>query len=253
MIYHYHNTPIHYTLQGQGSPLVLLHGFLESSTMWQAFLPQLTKTHQVLTIDLPGHGKSGNLPETHTMEAMAKIVFKLANHLGIISFKLVGHSMGGYVGLAMVALQPKLINEFTLLNSTTYRDTEERKENRDRAIKFFTSQKQTIISMAIANLFTPEEHSSFKTQIEQLKAEAYSFNTEGLVSCVIGMRDRKDTTQMLKKFPQKTTFISGTHDPIAPIKDLREQAEITGKHLVEMNSGHMSWLTHPKNIMHFIE
>ena len=75
MIYHYHHTPIFYSIYGQGPVLVLLHGFLESSVMWDHFVPKLSEKHTVVCIDLPGHGKSGVIDTIHGMELMAEVVY----------------------------------------------------------------------------------------------------------------------------------------------------------------------------------
>ena len=52
------NTKISYTDQGKGTAVVLLHGFLENQSMWKAFIPELTKKHRIITIDLLGHGET---------------------------------------------------------------------------------------------------------------------------------------------------------------------------------------------------
>ena len=97
MTLNYRNTQLYYTSKGIGNPIVLLHGFLESSNIWNFFIPSLSEKRQVICIDLPGHGKSGNLDEVHSMELMADAVYHVLSHLKIEKVTLVGHSMGGYV------------------------------------------------------------------------------------------------------------------------------------------------------------
>jgi pimeloyl-ACP methyl ester carboxylesterase len=98
MILNYNNTKIYYDTKGTGNPLVLLHGFLESSKIWKPFIPSLAAKRQVVTIDLPGHGKSGNLGSIHSMEEIATcIVNTVLKKLKISRATLAGHSMGGYV------------------------------------------------------------------------------------------------------------------------------------------------------------
>ena len=74
MTFHYKNIPIHYETFGNGPAIVLLHGFLESATMWKPLIPQLSKNNLVITMDFPGHGKSGVIAEIHTMKLMAELV-----------------------------------------------------------------------------------------------------------------------------------------------------------------------------------
>ena len=96
-----------YKIHGKGPVWVLLHGFLESSTIWTDIVPVLSKTRTIVVIDLPGHGKSSILSETASMEDMAKAVRKVLQHLKINSATFLGHSMGGYVLMAYTELFPK--------------------------------------------------------------------------------------------------------------------------------------------------
>jgi hypothetical protein len=71
----YRHGKVHYYKAGNGKPcLVLLHGFLENLSMWQYIIPEFSKTHTVVAIDLPGHGKTATLADIHTMELMADVV-----------------------------------------------------------------------------------------------------------------------------------------------------------------------------------
>jgi pimeloyl-ACP methyl ester carboxylesterase len=78
-------------------PVVLLHGYLESMEIWNGFAEELAKQFYVVTIDLPGHGKSGVFSRNHRMDDMAEAVLAVTNHLKIVRFHLVGHTMGVYV------------------------------------------------------------------------------------------------------------------------------------------------------------
>ena len=135
MITYYNETPIHYTVKGKGPSLVLLHGFLLSPSIWVDIAPILSKKNKVITIDLPGHGKSGCIADTHTMEMMAEVVNYILEENKIDQASFIGHSMGGYISLAFAEKYESKINTLVLLNSSTEADSSERKINRDRAIK----------------------------------------------------------------------------------------------------------------------
>ena len=150
----YKNTKISYTDQGKGSVVVLLHGFLENSTMWNAFVPVIDKRNRVITIDLLGHGTTDCIGYVHSMEDQADMVHAVLQHLKIRKAILIGHSMGGYVALAFAELYPENIKGLVLLNSTSRADNEERKTNRDRAIKAVKQNYTAFVRMSIANLFS---------------------------------------------------------------------------------------------------
>ena len=161
MIFHYHNTPTHYHKQGTGPVIVMLHGFLESSTMWQKIAAVLSKKNTVLMLDLPGFGQSGVLNKTLTMEAMATIVCEVLAFENFKSATLLGHSMGGYVALAFGELFPKKLDKLILLNSSPTPDSASRKENRDRAliiidknkdIKFYNKSAAKLLNFKLPNM-----------------------------------------------------------------------------------------------------
>ncbi|MCH9661181.1 MAG: alpha/beta hydrolase [Bacteroidetes bacterium] len=256
MIYHFKEVPIFYEVTGKGPVMVLLHGFLESSTMWKAIAPPLTKHFTVITIDLPGHGKSGVLSETHSMELMAQLLFSMLHHLKIETATLVGHSMGGYVALAFTELYQQHTAGLILLNSTTYKDNDNRKKNRDRALRYIKTQKDSIISMAISNLFTEKSRLQYASEIEQLKLEALSFPLKGITAAIKGMRDRKDRTQVLQNFQKKKWIICGDKDPIVPLEDSTRISEVTHTPIKILRSSHMSWMENTDKIvkiLHFNE
>lgn len=123
----YKNININYTDTGKGTAIVLLHGFLENQTMWNSFLPELTKKYRVITVDQLGHGETGCLGYIHTMEDMADAVHAVLQELRIRKVILVGHSMGGYVSLAFAELYPDMVKGIVLQNSSSRRITTRRK------------------------------------------------------------------------------------------------------------------------------
>ncbi|AFL81013.1 putative hydrolase or acyltransferase of alpha/beta superfamily [Aequorivita sublithincola DSM 14238] len=240
MIFHYKNTPIHYETFGSGPAIILLHGFLESSTMWKPLIPQLSKNNFVITIDFPGHGKSGVLAEIHTMELMAEVVNEILQHLQISTATFIGHSMGGYVTLAFAEMFLEKIEKIILLNSTTENDDAEKKAIRERSVKILDSVPEAFISMAISNLFTEESKQQNTSEIEKLKAEANTFPVAGIQANIKGMKDRQDRKQVLKNFKKGKFLIAGLHDTIVPYAASKEITENTNTTLITFNSGHMA-------------
>jgi pimeloyl-ACP methyl ester carboxylesterase len=255
MIFHFKNVPIHFETFGKGPAIILLHGFLESSTMWKPLIPELSKNNHVITIDFPGHGKSGVISETHSMELMAEVVNEVMQNLQISSATFIGHSMGGYVALAYAELFPEKVEKLILLNSTPIADSEERKENRDRALKVIDQNPQAYISMAIGNLFAESSREKFAAAIENLKTEAYSFPLEGIKAAIRGMRDRKDRTEILKNFNKEKYLVLAEEDPILPFLEVKEVAEKCNASVKIIGGGHMSLVENLNSVaeyLHFI-
>ena len=252
MNYKFRDTPIYYEVHGQGPILVLLHGFLESANIWKALIPKLSTSYTVVTLDLPGHGRSGVVDAVHTMELMADAVNAVLTSLHFESFTLLGHCMGGYVALAYTEKHPEQVQRLILLNSTSFEDSHERKLNRNRAIKLLGTEKSNFIGMALSNLFSEHQRHIYAHEIELLKKEAIQFSTEGIIANIKGMRDRTDRSLVLETFQNPKWLIAGTNDPIVPLEQSKKMARQTHSELKMISGSHMSWLENTDEIINFV-
>lgn len=238
--FNYKNIQIRYTSTGKGRVVVLLHGFLENINMWNAIAPELAKKNRVITIDLLGHGKSGNIGYIHTMEDQAKMVKAILSHLRLRKYILIGHSMGGYISLAFAKLFPDNIKGLCLMNSSVLADSNDKKINRDRAIKVVKQNHKTFIKVAIPNLFSEDNRSIFKSEIAQITKEAIEISTQGIIASLEGMKIRKDRLEILIKGNFQKMLIIGKKDPVLDNKSLINQIKNTNIKTIEFSDGHMS-------------
>lgn len=238
----YKNAHIAYSDEGTGKVVVLLHGFLENSNMWQYLQPKLIKQYRVICIDLLGHGKSESVGYVHTMEEMADAVYEVLHQLNIEKAIFVGHSMGGYVSLAFADLYPEMMNGLVLLNSTTYADSDERKANRDRAIKAVKHNYKAAISMSIANLFSEANREKLITEINWAREEALETPLQGIVAAQEGMKLRKDRERLLHNTSFAKMLILGKKDPVLDFNENKLQVNGTEVELISFEDGHMSHL-----------
>ena len=256
MITYFKQIPIHYTIKGEGPCIVLLHGFLLSSSIWIDLAPKLSKKNKVITIDLPGHGKSGSISEIHTMELMAEVVNYILEENNILKASIIGHSMGGYIALAFTEKYKSKVETLVLLNSTTLPDSPERKINRDRAIRVIQSNSQVFIKMAITSLFPENKQTEYNSEIELFIKEALGFPKKGIIAAINGMKNRKDLTPVLQNFKGNKFMICGEKDPIIPFNEAKKVAKTSKATLKNVKSGHMSVnenIDEITNIMHFID
>lgn len=105
-----------YRVAGQGTPLVLIHGFGVSGQIWQFMLPYLARQRQVFIVDLPGYGKSTFTPPWRLRE-MAPLLIDWLQGLNLPSIALMGQSMGGAVALHIASLAPELVGHLVLISS----------------------------------------------------------------------------------------------------------------------------------------
>ena len=243
---HFKNTSISYTDQGKGTAIVLLHGFLENKKMWDAFIPEWSKKFRIITVDLLGHGETGCMGYVHSMENNADVVHEVLAELRLRKAILVGHSMGGYVALAFAELYPDVVKGLVLLNSTSRADSEERKTNRDRAIKALKQSFQNFISLSISNLFSEENRERLSESIENVKKEALKTPLQGIVASLEGMKIRIDREVLLHLTPYPKLLVLGKKDPVLNFEETKEQIEDTQVQLLSFPDGHMSHIENQK-------
>ena len=239
---HFKNTKISYTDQGKGNAVILLHGFLENSTMWDYLAPVLAKKNRVICIDLLGHGQTDCLGYIHNMEDMADAVHQVISELKIRKAIIVGHSMGGYVALAFAELYPEMMKGLVLLNSTSRADSDERIANRTRAIKAVKQNYVAAVRMSISNLFSEENREKLISQIEWVREEALQTPLQGIIAAQEGMKLRKDREVILHFSTYPILLILGKKDPVLNYEENSEQIEGTNVKLITFNDGHMSHL-----------
>jgi pimeloyl-ACP methyl ester carboxylesterase len=246
---HYKNTKISFADQGKGTAVVLLHGFLENQSMWNAFISDLSLKNRVITIDLLGHGATDCLGYVHSMEDNTDVVMAVLQHLKIRKSVFIGHSMGGYVALAFAELYPENVKGIVLLNSTSRADSDERKKNRDRAIKAVKQNYSAFISMSIANLFSEKNREILLEEIENVKKEALKTPLQGIVASLEGMKIRKDREVILHFATYPILLILGKQDPVLNYDETISQIENTSVQLVSFNDGHMSSIENRKELL----
>jgi pimeloyl-ACP methyl ester carboxylesterase len=97
---------LYYETHGVGRPLILLHGGLGSGEMFGPVLPVLAEHHQVIAVDLQGHGRTADIDRPIELGLMADDIAALVDHLGLDRPDLVGYSLGGGVALHTAVKYP---------------------------------------------------------------------------------------------------------------------------------------------------
>lgn len=212
---------LHYEISGNGKkPLVLLHGFMENTTIWEEMEAHLSKDFTLIKIDLPGHGKSKVYQEIHTVELMAEKVKEVIDALKLEKINLLGHSLGGYVSLAFAEKFPEILESMTLFFSTTVADDDEKKQIRKRSIAVIDENFETFVKTSIPNLFSNNEKDILEGKIELAKNIAKSTDKEGVKAAQLGMAERPDRTEILENLDAKILIIAGKYDNAVKTENL---------------------------------
>jgi pimeloyl-ACP methyl ester carboxylesterase len=113
---------LYFETHGAGRPLILLHGGLGSGEMFGPVLPTLGERHQVIAVDLQGHGRTADIDRPIDVRLMADDIAALIGHLELDKPDLVGYSLGGGVALHTAAKYPPVVGRLVVVSANFRRD-----------------------------------------------------------------------------------------------------------------------------------
>lgn len=112
---------LHYLEQGEGSPILLLHGWPTSSHLWRNVMPNMAKTNRVIALDLPGFGRSDKpLDVNYSFRFFSSVISAFLDKLDIQQTGVVVHDLGGPVGIKWVIDNPQRVSGLGILNTLVY-------------------------------------------------------------------------------------------------------------------------------------
>ena len=245
---------MHYKDIGVGKAVVLIHGFLENGKMWNEFANELSQNYRLIIPDLYGHGETPSVDEKHIMEQQAKGILEILNHLKIESAAFVGHSMGGYIALAIARDFPEKVEKLCLFFSSSLADSEEKKEQRLKAAETASKDKESFVRLGVKNLFDQNNLDNLRDEIEIARQWAMEMPLDGITAALKGMPERSDTTQVLENANYPVEIILGEFDGAVDAKkylpELPENQQIK-THVLPV--GHMGHLEAPKETLNLIK
>ena len=113
---------LYFETHGAGRPLILLHGGLGAGEMFGPILPALTEHHQVILVDLQGHGRTADIDRPIDVRLMADDIGALIDHLGLDEPDLVGYSLGGGVAFFTAVNYPQKVGKLVMASANVRRD-----------------------------------------------------------------------------------------------------------------------------------
>ncbi len=238
------NSEIYYTISGKGVPVILLHGYCETHHMWRSFQKELSKNYTVICPDLPGFGKSNLERKDFSIADIAMIIADWLKELDLQPSILLGHSLGGYIALALANKNPELLSGMGLIHSSAFADEEEKKISRDKTIAFIQRVGAgKFIDSFFPSLFHPGNLANpiVKKAIESLSKHGHTLDTNHVVNYMKAMRDRPASLDVLKNFKKPVLFIAGENDPRVPLENSISQSKIptNATSIILKNTGHM--------------
>ena len=218
---------ISYKIFGKGNPILLIHGFGEDSSIWNQQVEFLQPSYQLVVPDMRGSGASASLNAAQSIEQMAEDVLQVMNKEQIEDCTVLGHSMGGYIALALMEKYPERFNALGLIHSTAYADTEEKKQARYKSIEFIEQNTAfEFIKATIPNLFAEKFKQEHPAQLAELIEQGRQFSKETLKGYYQSMINRPDRTSVLLQTIKPVLFFIGSEDKAVNPADALQQASL---------------------------
>ncbi|WP_114747923.1 alpha/beta fold hydrolase [Pleomorphovibrio marinus] len=240
---------------GTGQPVILIHGFCETKELWEDFQPALSYSGQVFCPDLPGFGESKlTKGDPFTIDFVAEQMVKWLADLNIKDPILIGHSLGGYVALAILAMASENIKAVGLFHSTAFPDNKQKKLVREKAVKFVENYGSgPFVENFIPQLFSGPHLERHKGTIAKLILRGKDIPSETIIAYSKAMRDRPDRVDVLKKFTGKKCFIAGEFDTAVSITASRQHQDWVDDYLEIKQCGHMGMFEKPNETLVFLQ
>ncbi|MEM9836022.1 MAG: alpha/beta hydrolase [Bacteroidota bacterium] len=235
---------LHFTDEGRGTAIILLHGFCESSALWDDWKEELLEDgFRIVCIDLPGFGDS--TARAQTIEEHAKAVSAVTTAIKIKQGVIIGHSMGGYVCLAVGAQSPQWLIGLGLFHSHPFADTVSQREARHKSIDFIRRNGHLhYVKQLIPRLFARNAGTSASFRRDLLILRASRSAPEHITDAITAMASRQDRSEWLRTFPRPVLFINGEKDPIYTDEQRQGQLALPAVSQVCLlnRSGHMGMI-----------
>ncbi|HKE87236.1 MAG TPA: alpha/beta hydrolase [Vicinamibacterales bacterium] len=173
---------MYYEIHGKGDPVVLLHGsFMTITNNWAAMIPQLSKSRQVIAVEMQGHGRTADIDRDFSYENLADDIAALLDELNIKQADLLGYSMGGGVAMVVAIRHPEKVRKVVSI-SAAFRHDGLVKE----AVEAFPRMepgmfKGSPIETEYKKLSpTPDEFDTFVKRVVQIAIKPFDFGAEQL-------------------------------------------------------------------------
>jgi pimeloyl-ACP methyl ester carboxylesterase len=247
---------IHYRDQGKGPVIMLIHGYLETSEIWGSFAKRLLENFRIITVDLPGHGKSENAEEVLTMDYMAAILAKLLEFLNIRKVFLTGHSLGGYVTLAFADLHFDLLSGYCLLHSHPFADDSGKIEKRKiEAGIVEKGRKDWFIPGNIAKLYATANLKKFSESIKRSIEIALKVPDGTIIAVLKGMMIRPSRVSVMESGKVPYLWILGAMDNLINCGEIQSGVHVpkNAEVIILEKSGHMGFIEEEDLVLSVLE
>lgn len=233
-------------VQGDGEPVLFIHGFPLDRTMWRQVMATLTGWRRIAP-DLRGLGVS-DVPESYSMAEYADDLAALLDALRVRDAVVCGLSMGGYVAFELIRRHPERVRALILANTRSEPDDEAGKRRRNEMIALVEREGPAVLAdVLMPQLLAPANLRAMPHAVEHLRTMIANNPVKGVVGALRAIRDRPDCRPLLGQIQVPTLVITGRDDQLIPPASSRALADaIRGAQFTSIpDAGHLTPLEQP--------
>jgi len=245
---------LHSVTQGEGEPIVLLHGWGMHSDCWGRFADELAKNHQVIKIDLPGHGKSEMVCSLTLTEITKQLLLQVPAKAHYI-----GWSLGGSVLMQMAAVAPERISSMTLIAASpcfvqqpNWMSAMQVDVLKDFAEALKQDYRKTLLQFIALQTLSSDQS---KVALKQLRANVFSYGepcSEALEQGLNILMNADLRDEFLTEIIP-CLVVLGERDQLVPVavNDFYNDKQCTVE--IIPKAGHVPFLSHMNNTLSCVE
>jgi pimeloyl-ACP methyl ester carboxylesterase len=235
---------INYKIAGQGEPLLIWHGWGGSSDSWQKVQENLSQNFQVISLDLPGFGRSSIPPQAWKTDDYLAILSTIAEKLGLRSFYLAGHSFGGGLAAKFSAQNPQKVKALVLAGAAIFRS----KERMNWRQKIASALAKIGLVFEKTPLIGKSLYSLARGFIYRLAGVHDYSRTSGVMKETFKNIISEDLSGYLSQIKAPTLILWGKEDKSTPLEDaFAIQKLVRGSQIkIIEKAGHSPHLTRPE-------
>ena len=233
---------------GKGPAVILVHGYPLDGAMWSGVARALSTQFRVLKPDLPGRGNT-EAPAPGSIEGYADFLETIVRSLDE-PVGLAGFSFGGYISLALMKRRPEKVRALALVDTRASADDDAGRAKRDETIAAVREKGVApVLEVMPGKLLSPESLAR-KDLVERVERIISRQKPETVEADLAAMRDRADSTALLREISIPTLVVVGERDVLTPPADSEAMATANpGARLVTIpGAGHLTPMERPKAV-----
>ncbi|MEH7306973.1 alpha/beta fold hydrolase [Neobacillus drentensis] len=239
---------IHYEIEGEGPPLIILHGMGNNSQSWKKQLQNLSKLNTVIAWDAPGYGKSSDPKvELKEFKQFADVLKGFIEKLNYKCVTLLGHSMGSAIALDFCYRFPEMVDALIISDATRGAAALSKEENelrlKNRLNNIETMEPKELAQLRVKELLSPQPDPEIKKEAERIYSQIRPMGFRSVAYSLYSLNQR----EILSSISVPTLVICGELDRVTPVSESRifHEAIKDSKFVTIPGTGHLCYQEDP--------